>query len=76
DVAHEQRVAARGNTSDVEDKQPWEDVTVAGPETENKAGQTLEDSSLKAELLSDARCTLAPHFWYDFTLENSVLCGS
>ncbi|KAB0343733.1 hypothetical protein FD754_020659, partial [Muntiacus muntjak] len=77
-------------------------VTAAGPETENKAGQTLENSSLTAELLSDVPFTLAPHvlavqgtisdlpdhllsydvsenlsrFWYDFTLENSVLYGS
>ncbi|TKC47481.1 hypothetical protein EI555_017969 [Monodon monoceros] len=69
---------------------------------ENKAGQTLENSSLMAELLSDVPFTLAPHvlavqgtisdlpdhllsydvsenlsrFWYDFTLENSVLYGS
>ncbi|XP_040116442.1 UBAP1-MVB12-associated (UMA)-domain containing protein 1 [Oryx dammah] len=109
DTAHEQRVAARGETSDVEDNQPLEtgkenssSVTVAGPETENKAGQTLENSSLMAELLSDVPFTLAPHvlavqgtisdlpdhllsydvsenlsrFWYDFTLENSVLYGS
>lgn len=77
-------------------------MTVAGPEAENKAGQTLENSSLMAELLSDVPFTLAPHvlavqgtisdlpdhllaydvsenlsrFWYDFTLENSVLCDS
>uniref|UniRef100_A0A5F5PG56 UBAP1-MVB12-associated (UMA) domain containing 1 n=1 Tax=Equus caballus TaxID=9796 RepID=A0A5F5PG56_HORSE len=77
-------------------------VTVAGPEMENKAGQTLENNSLMAELLSDVPFTLAPHvlavqgtisdlpdhllsydvsenlsrFWYDFTLENSVLCDS
>uniref|UniRef100_A0A8C2NEE4 UMA domain-containing protein n=1 Tax=Capra hircus TaxID=9925 RepID=A0A8C2NEE4_CAPHI len=109
DTAHEQRVAARGETSDAEDNQPLEtgkenssSVTVAGPETENKAGQTLENSSLMAELLSDVPFTLAPHvlavqgtisdlpdhllsydvsenlsrFWYDFTLENSVLYGS
>ncbi|MXQ83326.1 hypothetical protein E5288_WYG001417 [Bos mutus] len=109
DTAHEQRVAARGKTSDVEDNQPLEtgkenssSVTVAGPETETKAGQTLENSSLMAELLSDVPFTLAPHvlavqgtisdlpdhllsydvsenlsrFWYDFTLENSVLYGS
>uniref|UniRef100_A0ABI7WGC9 UBAP1-MVB12-associated (UMA) domain containing 1 n=1 Tax=Felis catus TaxID=9685 RepID=A0ABI7WGC9_FELCA len=75
-------------------------VTVAGPEVENKAGQTLENNSLMAELLNDVPFTLAPHvlavqgtisdlpdhllsydvsenlsrFWYDFTLENSVLC--
>nr|XP_054543015.1 UBAP1-MVB12-associated (UMA)-domain containing protein 1 isoform X3 [Pan troglodytes] len=77
-------------------------VTVSDPEMENKAGQTLENSSLMAELLSDVPFTLAPHvlavqgtitdlpdhllsydgsenlsrFWYDFTLENSVLCDS
>ncbi|KAB1276151.1 UBAP1-MVB12-associated -domain containing protein 1 [Camelus dromedarius] len=77
-------------------------VTVASPETDNKAGQTLENSSLMAELLSDVPFTLAPHvlavqgtisdlpdhllscdvsenlsrFWYDFTLENSVLYDS
>uniref|UniRef100_A0A8C2NLY9 UMA domain-containing protein n=1 Tax=Capra hircus TaxID=9925 RepID=A0A8C2NLY9_CAPHI len=68
DTAHEQRVAARGETSDAEDNQPLEtgkenssSVTVAGPETENKAGQTLENSSLMAELLSDVPFTLAPH---------------
>uniref|UniRef100_A0A8B9WST4 Meiosis regulator for oocyte development n=1 Tax=Bos mutus grunniens TaxID=30521 RepID=A0A8B9WST4_BOSMU len=68
DTAHEQRVAARGKTSDVEDNQPLEtgkenssSVTVAGPETETKAGQTLENSSLMAELLSDVPFTLAPH---------------
>ncbi|KAF3819149.1 hypothetical protein GH733_013299 [Mirounga leonina] len=75
-------------------------VTVASPEMENKAGQTLENNSLMAELLNDVPFTLAPHvlavqgtisdlpdhllsydvsenlsrFWYDFTLENSVLC--
>ena len=36
-------------------------VTVAGPETENKGGQTLENSSLTAELLSDVPFTLALH---------------
>ncbi|KAM5190325.1 UBAP1-MVB12-associated (UMA)-domain containing protein 1 isoform 3-T3 [Callospermophilus lateralis] len=99
----------RGKASEVEGSQPLEtgkenssSVTVAGPETENKAGQTLESSSLMAELLSDVPFTLAPHvlavqgtisdlpdhllscdvsenlsrFWYDFTLENSVLCDS
>ncbi|XP_063669831.1 UBAP1-MVB12-associated (UMA)-domain containing protein 1 isoform X2 [Pan troglodytes] len=88
---------------------PWQtnkenssSVTVSDPEMENKAGQTLENSSLMAELLSDVPFTLAPHvlavqgtitdlpdhllsydgsenlsrFWYDFTLENSVLCDS
>ncbi|KAM6202312.1 UBAP1-MVB12-associated (UMA)-domain containing protein 1 [Rhynchocyon petersi] len=81
-------------------------VTVADSETGSKAGQTLgqtlENSSSMAELLSDIPFTLAPHvlavqgtvsdlpdhilsydvsehlsrFWYDFTLENSVLCDS
>lgn len=75
-------------------------MTVSGPETGNQAGQTLENNSMTAELLSDVPFTLAPHvlaaqgtigdlpdhllsydvgdnlsrFWYDFTLENSVLC--
>ncbi|KAM6152301.1 UBAP1-MVB12-associated (UMA)-domain containing protein 1 [Erethizon dorsatum] len=99
-----------GKTSEVESSQPLEtgrensaSVTVAGgPEAEHGAGQTLENSSLMAELLSDVPFTLAPHilamqgtisdlpdhllsydvsenlsrFWYDFTLENSVLCDS
>ncbi|KAK7823581.1 hypothetical protein U0070_004695 [Myodes glareolus] len=77
-------------------------MAVAGPETENQAGRTLENTSQTAELLSDVPFTLAPHvlavqgtisdlpdhllsydvsdnlsrFWYDFTLENSVLCDS
>ncbi|XP_028382017.1 UBAP1-MVB12-associated (UMA)-domain containing protein 1 isoform X2 [Phyllostomus discolor] len=107
DTANEQRAAARGETSEVEGnqltgKENSSSVTVAGPEAENKAGQTLENSSLMAELLSDVPFTLAPHvlavqgtisdlpdhlltydvsenlsrFWYDFTLENSVLCDS
>ncbi|XP_050638956.1 UBAP1-MVB12-associated (UMA)-domain containing protein 1 [Macaca thibetana thibetana] len=109
DTTNEQRMEARGKTSDVEASQPSEtnkenssSVTVSDPETENKAGQTLENSSLMAELLSDVPFTLAPHvlavqgtitdlpdhllsydvsenlsrFWYDFTLENSVLCDS
>ncbi|XP_017812416.1 UBAP1-MVB12-associated (UMA)-domain containing protein 1 isoform X1 [Papio anubis] len=109
DTTNEQRMAARGKTSDVEASQSSEtnkenssSVTVSDPETENKAGQTLENSSLMAELLSDVPFTLAPHvlavqgtitdlpdhllsydvsenlsrFWYDFTLENSVLCDS
>ncbi|XP_077621473.1 UBAP1-MVB12-associated (UMA)-domain containing protein 1 [Crocuta crocuta] len=107
DTVHEQRTAARGKTSEEEGSQPLEtgkenssSVTVAGPEMENKAGQTLENNSLMAELLNDVPFTLAPHvlavqgtigdlpdhllsydvsenlsrFWYDFTLENSVLC--
>nr|XP_054093249.1 UBAP1-MVB12-associated (UMA)-domain containing protein 1 isoform X6 [Callithrix jacchus]XP_054093250.1 UBAP1-MVB12-associated (UMA)-domain containing protein 1 isoform X6 [Callithrix jacchus]XP_054093251.1 UBAP1-MVB12-associated (UMA)-domain containing protein 1 isoform X6 [Callithrix jacchus] len=102
-------MSARGKTSDVEANQSLEtnkenasSVTVSDPQTENKAGQTLENSSLMAELLSDVPFTLAPHvlavqgtiidlpdhllsydvsenlsrFWYDFTLENSVLCDS
>ncbi|XP_062956166.1 UBAP1-MVB12-associated (UMA)-domain containing protein 1 [Cynocephalus volans] len=109
DTADEQRMAARVKTSGVEGNQPLEtgkenssSVNVAGPETENKAGHTLENSSLMTELLSDVPFTLAPHvlavqgtisdlpdhllsydvnenlsrFWYDFTLENSVLCDS
>uniref|UniRef100_A0A8D0MU20 UBAP1-MVB12-associated (UMA) domain containing 1 n=1 Tax=Sus scrofa TaxID=9823 RepID=A0A8D0MU20_PIG len=109
DTAHEQRVAERSKALDVEGNQHLEtskenssSVTVASPETENKAGQTLENSSLMAELLSDVPFTLAPHvlavqgtirdlpdhllsydvsenlsrFWYDFTLENSVLRDS
>ncbi|EGW04072.1 UBAP1-MVB12-associated (UMA)-domain containing protein 1 [Cricetulus griseus] len=96
-------------TSEAEDspsletgKEDTSSVTVAGPETGNEAGQTLENNSLTAELLSDVPFTLAPHvlavqgtigdlpdhllsydvgdnlsrFWYDFTLENSVLCDS
>uniref|UniRef100_A0A8C2YKD1 UBAP1-MVB12-associated (UMA) domain containing 1 n=3 Tax=Chinchilla lanigera TaxID=34839 RepID=A0A8C2YKD1_CHILA len=97
-------------TSEAEDSQPLEagrgssaSVTVTGaPETDRGAGQTLESSTLTAELLSDVPFTLAPHilavqgtvsdlpdhllsydisenlsrFWYDFTLENSVLCDS
>uniref|UniRef100_A0A8C6QTB1 UMAP1-MVP12 associated (UMA) domain containing 1 n=1 Tax=Nannospalax galili TaxID=1026970 RepID=A0A8C6QTB1_NANGA len=99
----------RSKTSEVEGNQPLEtvkenssSVTVASPEVENQAGQTLENSSLMAELLSDVPFTLAPHvlavqgtisdlpdhllscdvsdnlsrFWYDFTLENSVLSDS
>ncbi|XP_069915907.1 UBAP1-MVB12-associated (UMA)-domain containing protein 1 isoform X4 [Oryctolagus cuniculus] len=105
DTANEQR----SKTSGTECDPPLETIkensssgTVAGPETENKAGQTLESSSLMTELLSDVPFTLAPHvlavqgtisdlpehllsydvsenlsrFWYDFTLENSVLCDS
>ncbi|KAM8770191.1 UBAP1-MVB12-associated (UMA)-domain containing protein 1 [Rhynchonycteris naso] len=105
DTASEQKMAERGKTSEEGGNQPTgkensSSVTVAGPEVENKAGQTLESSSLMAELLSDVPFTLAPHvlavqgtisdlpdhlltydvsenlsrFWYDFTLENSVLC--
>lgn len=109
ETANERRMEARGETSDTEGSQPLEtgqenasSVTVAGSEAENKAGQTLENSSLMAELLNDVPFTLAPHvlavqgtvsdlpdhllsydvsenlsrFWYDFSLENSVLCDS
>lgn len=109
ETANERRMEARGETSDIEGSQPLEtgqenasSVTVAGSEAENKAGQTLENSSLMAELLNDVPFTLAPHvlavqgtvsdlpdhllsydvsenlsrFWYDFSLENSVLCDS
>lgn len=107
DTENEQRMAASGNTSEVEDNQPTGQEnspigTVAGPGAETKAGQLLENSSFMAELLSDVPFTLAPHvlavqgtisdlpdhlltcdvsenlsrFWYDFTLENSVLCDS
>uniref|UniRef100_A0A8C8Y0F1 UBAP1-MVB12-associated (UMA) domain containing 1 n=1 Tax=Panthera leo TaxID=9689 RepID=A0A8C8Y0F1_PANLE len=68
DTAHDQRMAARGKTSEEEGNQPLEtgkenssSVTVAGPEVENKAGQTLENNSLMAELLNDVPFTLAPH---------------
>ncbi|KAB0375861.1 hypothetical protein FD755_012504, partial [Muntiacus reevesi] len=93
---------ARSGLAEKTSKENSSSVTAAGPETENKAGQTLENSSLTAELLSDVPFTLAPHvlavqgtisdlpdhllsydvsenlsrFWYDFTLENSVLYGS
>lgn len=107
DTENEQRMAASGNTSEVEDNQPTGQEnsptgTGAGPGAETKAGQLLENSSFMAELLSDVPFTLAPHvlavqgtvsdlpdhllacdvsenlsrFWYDFTLENSVLCDS
>ncbi|XP_010585551.1 UBAP1-MVB12-associated (UMA)-domain containing protein 1 isoform X2 [Loxodonta africana] len=109
DTADEQTSATRGKSSEVEGNQPLEtgkenssSVTVADSERGNKAGQTLENSSFMAELLSDIPFTLAPHvlavqgpisdlpdhllsydvsenlsrFWYDFSLENSVLCDS
>uniref|UniRef100_A0A8C8Z815 UBAP1-MVB12-associated (UMA) domain containing 1 n=1 Tax=Prolemur simus TaxID=1328070 RepID=A0A8C8Z815_PROSS len=109
DTANEQRMSAKGKTPEVEGKQPLEtgkenpsSVTVSSCEMENKTGQTPENTSLMAELLSDVPFTLAPHvlavqgaitdlpdhllacdvsknlsrFWYDFTLENSVLCDS
>ncbi|KAI5149037.1 Ubap1-Mvb12-Associated (Uma)-Domain Containing Protein 1 [Manis pentadactyla] len=68
DTASEERIAARGKTSEGDSNQPLEtgkesssSGTVAGLEVENKAGQTLENSSLMAELLSDVPFTLAPH---------------
>uniref|UniRef100_A0A8C0VZR7 UMA domain-containing protein n=1 Tax=Castor canadensis TaxID=51338 RepID=A0A8C0VZR7_CASCN len=90
------------NTLFLTGKENSSSVTIADPEMENQAGQTLENSSLMTELLSDVPFTLAPHvlavqgiisdlpdhllsydvsenlsrFWYDFTLENSVLCDS
>ncbi|XP_038175591.1 UBAP1-MVB12-associated (UMA)-domain containing protein 1 isoform X1 [Arvicola amphibius] len=93
---------AEGSQSLETGKADTSSVTVAGPKTENPAGQTLESTSQTAELLSDVPFTLAPHvlavqgtigdlpdhllsydvgdnlsrFWYDFTLENSVLCDS
>ncbi|XP_045420819.1 UBAP1-MVB12-associated (UMA)-domain containing protein 1 [Lemur catta] len=106
DTANEQRMSAKGKTPEAEGNQPLEtgkenpsSVTASSCETESKAGQTLENTSLMAELLSDVPFTLAPHvlavqgtitdlpdhllacdgsrnlsrFWYDFTLENSVL---
>ncbi|XP_014440545.1 UBAP1-MVB12-associated (UMA)-domain containing protein 1 [Tupaia chinensis] len=109
DTTNTQGMAVKDKTSEIEGNQPLEtgtenssNVTVTSPEVENKAGQTLENSSLMAELLSDVPFTLAPHvlavqgtisdlpdhllsydvsenlsrFWYDFTLENSVLCDS
>ncbi|KAL6085387.1 hypothetical protein STEG23_035418, partial [Scotinomys teguina] len=42
-------------------KEDTASVTVAGSETGNEAGQTLENNSLTAELLSDVPFTLAPH---------------
>lgn len=91
---------AEGSQSPETGKEDTSSVTVSGPETGNQAGQTPENNSLTAELLSDVPFTLAPHvlaaqgtvsdlpdhllshdvgdnlsrFWYDFTLENSVLC--
>ncbi|XP_054548361.1 UBAP1-MVB12-associated (UMA)-domain containing protein 1 isoform X5 [Talpa occidentalis] len=83
-------------------KENSSNTMVAGPKTENKCGQTLDNNALMTELLSDVPFTLAPHvlavqgtigdlpdhllsydvsenlsrFWYDFTLENSVLYDS
>ncbi|XP_015860920.2 UBAP1-MVB12-associated (UMA)-domain containing protein 1 isoform X1 [Peromyscus maniculatus bairdii] len=105
DTAHEMRCKsseAEGGQSLQSGKEDTSSVTVADSETGNQAGQTLENSSQTAELLSDVPFTLAPHvlavqgtigdlpdhllsydvsdnlsrFWYDFTLENSVLCDS
>lgn len=103
DTANEVRCKtseAEGSQSSETGKEDTSSVTVSGPETGNQAGQTPENNSLTAELLSDVPFTLAPHvlaaqgivsdlpdhllshdvgdnlsrFWYDFTLENSVLC--
>lgn len=103
DTANEVRCKtseAEGSQSSETSKEDTSSVTVSGPETGNQAGQTPENNSLTAELLSDVPFTLAPHvlaaqgivsdlpdhllshdvgdnlsrFWYDFTLENSVLC--
>ncbi|XP_028611805.1 UBAP1-MVB12-associated (UMA)-domain containing protein 1 [Grammomys surdaster] len=103
DTANEMRCKtseAEGSQSSETGKEDTSSVTVSGPETGNQAGQSLENSTLTAELLSDVPFTLAPHvlaaqgtvsdlpdhllscdvgdnlsrFWYDFTLENSVLC--
>nr|XP_048304902.1 UBAP1-MVB12-associated (UMA)-domain containing protein 1 isoform X1 [Myodes glareolus] len=105
DTAKEMRCKpseAEGSQSLETGKADTSSVAVAGPETENQAGRTLENTSQTAELLSDVPFTLAPHvlavqgtisdlpdhllsydvsdnlsrFWYDFTLENSVLCDS
>ncbi|XP_049625155.1 UBAP1-MVB12-associated (UMA)-domain containing protein 1 [Suncus etruscus] len=108
-AANEQRMETKSKTSEVEGSIPLEtskenspSAMVANPETENKAGQILENSAIMTELLSDVPFTLAPHvlavqgiisdlpdhllsddvsenlsrFWYDFTLENSVLFNS
>lgn len=48
------------NTLSTTGKENSSSVTAAGPEAENKAGQTLENSSLMAELLADGPFTLAP----------------
>ncbi|XP_059113352.1 UBAP1-MVB12-associated (UMA)-domain containing protein 1 isoform X2 [Peromyscus eremicus] len=105
DTANEMRCKtseAEGGQSLQSSKEDTSSVTVADSETGNQAGQTLENNSQTAELLSDVPFTLAPHvlavqgtigdlpdhllsydvgdnlsrFWYDFTLENSVLCDS
>uniref|UniRef100_A0A8I6B0V5 Glucocorticoid induced 1 n=1 Tax=Rattus norvegicus TaxID=10116 RepID=A0A8I6B0V5_RAT len=95
-----QQMGTDAETHSQTGKEDTSSVTVSGPETGNQAGQTPENNSLTAELLSDVPFTLAPHvlaaqgiisdlpdhllshdvgdnlsrFWYDFTLENSVLC--
>ncbi|EDL13930.1 UBAP1-MVB12-associated (UMA)-domain containing protein 1 isoform 1 [Mus musculus] len=95
-----QQMGTDADTHSQTGKEDTSSVTVSGPETENQTGQTLQNNSLTAELLSDVPFTLAPHvlaaqgtisdlpdhvlsydvgdnlsrFWYDFTLENSVLC--
>ncbi|XP_052029199.1 UBAP1-MVB12-associated (UMA)-domain containing protein 1 [Apodemus sylvaticus] len=103
DTANEMRCktsAAEGSQSLETSKEGTSSETVSGPKTGKEAGQTLENNSLTADLLSDVPFTLAPHvlaaqgtssdlpehllsydagdnlsrFWYDFTLENSVLC--
>lgn len=103
DTANEVRCKAseaEGSQSSETSKEDTSNVTVSSPETGSQAGQTPENNSLTAELLSDVPFTLAPHvlaaqgtisdlpdhllshdvgdnlsrFWYDFTLENSVLC--
>lgn len=68
DTANEQRTAARGKAPEVEGNLPLEtskenssSVTVTGPKTENKCGQTLDNSALMTELLGDIPFTLAPH---------------
>ncbi|XP_052575799.1 UBAP1-MVB12-associated (UMA)-domain containing protein 1 [Peromyscus californicus insignis] len=105
DTANDMRCEAseaEGDPSLQSGKDDTSSVTVADSETGNQAGQTLENNSQTAELLSDVPFTLAPHvlavqgtigdlpdhllsydvgdnlsrFWYDFTLENSVLCDS
>ncbi|XP_016048074.1 UBAP1-MVB12-associated (UMA)-domain containing protein 1 isoform X2 [Erinaceus europaeus] len=109
ETTDEQRVAVSSETSEVESNVPLQtgkenssSVTIADPEMENKTCQTLDNSTLMTELLSDVPFTLAPHvlavqgtisdlpdhllsydvsenlsrFWYDFSLENSVLFDS
>ncbi|XP_042128725.1 UBAP1-MVB12-associated (UMA)-domain containing protein 1 isoform X2 [Peromyscus maniculatus bairdii] len=64
DTAHEMRCKsseAEGGQSLQSGKEDTSSVTVADSETGNQAGQTLENSSQTAELLSDVPFTLAPH---------------